>query len=378
MRVCIHNSITEIDAAVWNSIVPPERLICRHEYLLAVERSNINNCHYYYPVVYEGDRPLAHTCLYVIKTELDLFATGLLKRMIHVVRSFYESFLIMTSLECGTPVALGHTISCDSSISHDETTLVLIQESEKLARSLQIGVLIYRDFSADDAPLIQTLQGAGFRQVRSLAYACLDVHWGSYDDYLKALRSTYRHRIQRRTEQFLQTGITVEILDRFSTWSGDLARLWKNAYDHAREYRREFLYADFFEQIDALLGPRSKIILMKNKKIPVAFALLLEQGPVLDWVFCGLDYSANKEQALYFNLLYQITRYGIENGFKQIHYGVTTLIPKMDIGARPIPLCMCMKHTNAVLNRVLPYCFDKLAFTQTPAPRHVFKNEAAL
>ena len=75
-------SINDISAERWNYIVGRNRLICRHEYLRAVEASEINDCRYFYPVVFDGDEIVAHACLYYISTELDALAKGVGKTLV--------------------------------------------------------------------------------------------------------------------------------------------------------------------------------------------------------------------------------------------------------------------------------------------------------
>ena len=45
MFVSTCTSITDIESDRWNAIVAGNHLICRHEYLRAIEASRINDCH---------------------------------------------------------------------------------------------------------------------------------------------------------------------------------------------------------------------------------------------------------------------------------------------------------------------------------------------
>ena len=150
MHTEIHTSIAQIDRDEWNSIVAPNRLICRHEYLEAIENSKINDCRYFYPVIRDDSgKLLAHTCLYFISTELDLFATGALKLGIQKIRKLWPSFLILRSLECGTPVALGNTISYSNG-ENAEMLGEIVRAAEKVAVDIGVKVLLFRDFYDGD------------------------------------------------------------------------------------------------------------------------------------------------------------------------------------------------------------------------------------
>ena len=111
MEVKIYNSITEIEESKWDEIVGRNRIICTHRFLEAVEKSNINDCKYFYPVVYDNDKIIAHACAYSISMELDYLPEGIAKKIINLIRKIWKNFLIIKLVECGTPIALGNTIS---------------------------------------------------------------------------------------------------------------------------------------------------------------------------------------------------------------------------------------------------------------------------
>jgi len=53
--------------------------------------------------------------------------------------------------------------------------------------------------------------------------------------------------------------------------------------------------------------------------------------------------------------------------------GITTLDPKKDMGSQIVNLNMYMKHSNPLLNRLLPVLFDMITPPDTTGPRNVFK-----
>ena len=65
------------------------------------------------------------------------------------------------------------------------------------------------------------------------------------------MRSSYRHKTMKRINICKAAGVCFEVLRDFGSLAADLDRLWKNAYDHASEYKREILPARFFERINA-------------------------------------------------------------------------------------------------------------------------------
>src|SRR5262245_62143041 len=111
----IYNSIKEIDPKSWDKITN-DSIARSHAFLLAVQESHINDCKYFYPVIFnQNDEIVAHTCVYTIITDLTMLVAKykFLRSCIVAIRKLFPKFLKILMTECGTPVAvgIGHTIS---------------------------------------------------------------------------------------------------------------------------------------------------------------------------------------------------------------------------------------------------------------------------
>lgn len=374
MEVKTYNSISDIDEQQWNAIVGHNRLICRHEYLRAVESSDINDCRYFYPVVFDGSRILAHTCLYYISTELDAFAQGILKKGIHAIRRVWKRFLILRSIECGTPVALGNTLSFSKDVDQPAALSLLAQEAERIARDNGVKVVLFRDFYEGELPRHTGFLDRGYRMVNNLPSVQLRLHWTDFTDYLSAMRSQYRCKLLAQKKRAENDGVTLDLITDFARLADDLAHLWKLAYDHASEYRRELLQPDFFSNVSTILGNRSAVILARVDDKIVGFLLLLLDDDTMTPIFCGLDYELSRTYGVYFNLFYKAIDIAMTRGFKDVDMGITTVPPKLDLGGILAPLYMYMKHLNPALNRIVPRLFGIMTPQPSVTARHVFKD----
>jgi predicted N-acyltransferase len=374
MKTEILNSITQMGRDEWNSIVGPNRLICRHEYLEAIEKSEINDCRYFYPVIRDDSgRLLAHTCLYFISTELDLFATGGLKWGIQQIRKVWPDFLILRSVECGTPVALGNTISYangDAAILLPE----LVRATERVADNLGVNVILFRDFYDGETARYNQFAEWGYKRIHNLPTTRMSIRWSSFEAYLESMRSQYRYRIRRRQKAFREAGGDIVVSHSFGEHAEDLARLWMNTFDQATEYKREVLTPAYFRELDRLLGDDCFLIMATLKREPVGFCLMLHDGPLLSWVFSGLDYSCNRESFAYFNMIYAVVEYAIAHGYDAVDLGITTLVPKMDAGGVVTTQYMYMKHMKSPLGKFTPMVFDWMTPQPKATKRNVFKE----
>lgn len=375
MRVTLLKSIREIEPDVWNSIVGRNRLICRHEYLLAVESSEINDCRYFYPVIHDDDgRLIAHTCFYYISTELDSFAKGTAKKIITGIRRVWKSFLILRSIECGTPVALGNTISFRDDCDRNAVMGLLVGEAERVAHDMGVPVVLFRDFHDQELAFADILKKDGYSRVNNLPAASFNVRWNTFQGYLDALRSQYRHVIRKRLKAFEEGGYTFREIRDYGNCVGDLARLWKNTYDHATEYRREILGEPFFREMGLNLPSRSSVIMVEKVGRPVAFSILLDDDETLITLFCGLDYSCGREAFIYFNLFYKSIEIAMIRGKQEIDFGITTLVPKVEVGGDVVRLTMYMKCKNSLWGRFVPSLFAAMTPDQRPPVRQIFKD----
>ena len=368
-------SIKDLDSAEWNVVAGNDHLIRRYEYLCAIEESDINDCQYFYPVVSQGGKMVAHACVYFIRTELDVFAQGVVKRLVEKIRTVWKDFAMLKSIECGTPVALGTTVSLNGQEDRQLILTAITREIERLARSLNVGIVLFRDFFASELEFYDHLRSLGYTRIQNLPTSHAKIHWHSFGEYSRAMRSHYRYKMGKGRRNFKECGGFFEVVHDFSSHAPELARLWRSAYDHAKEYRREILLPRFFKRINTRLEKKSFVLLAKRKDEIIGFALCLCDGDTLIWLFCGLDYEQNRRTDTYFNILYKIMEMAIERGFKKVDLGITTPSPKMEIGGEVVPLYMYMKHLSPLLRHVIPLIFQWMTPCGMPAPRRVFKNQ---
>ena len=76
---------------------------------------------------------------------------------------------------------------------------------------------------------------------------------------------------------------------------------------------------------------------------------------------------------LYLNMLYNMTEYGIENGFKRIIFGRAALEIKSYIGATPVQMSGFIYHNNKLINRFIGKIFRNLEPELHWQQRHPFK-----
>jgi predicted N-acyltransferase len=377
LNVKIHRSIAEVNEGRWDAIVGKDRIFCAYKYIEALEKSGMNEGRCYYVAVYDGDEIVAHACAYFISTELDVFAQGAVRKIINLVRRKRNNFFILRSLECGPPIALGSALSFKDGADRAEAMRLLCHGIEELAKELGIKFLLFRDFYDDEKELCGFLEERGYEKIHNLPKAEIKVRWKSFDEYLNSMRSNYRCKIVKGMDKCAKANISIRPLKNFSDSSRELKRLYDNVSHQAKEIKRESLPETFFQNLDKYLGERAVILAaMKDDRL-IGFMLTLFNGKELIPALLGLDYDYNREYCIYFNLFYKTIELAIETGMDKIDMGITTLDPKKDMGSEIVALNMYMKHSNPLLNKIIPTLFDMITPPDTTGPRNVFKEGRA-
>jgi predicted N-acyltransferase len=374
MEIKVFKSIKEVEEKEWNSIVSIDRIICTYRYLRAIEESSINDCDFRYLVAYRNGKVVAHTCIYSMSFNLDIFTTGVIQKINNGVRHMYPRFLKMRLVECGTPTALGNTISYAEGVDRVEILNLFIEKMEKFAQEKGIGLLGLRDFTEEEVRFYDILRHSNFSRVNNLPNTTLKLTWDSFDDYIGSLRSNYRYKIKKNMKKSADEKIEIEVLDNFSEHAEVLCRLWVNVYERAKEYKREILTPNYFKSLSRYLENKALVITVKKDGEIVGFSLVLLDDLTLRYIYSGLTYEYNKDFSVYFNMLYEMLKFAIDTKKRKFEMGITTYIPKLDIGARIEPFYVYLRHRNSILNFIIPKAFDLFTPNNTYKPRNVFRQ----
>lgn len=367
--------LSEVDPVMWNSIVQKDHIICSYEHLRAVEESGINDCDYRYLMIFDRETLIAHTCFYYISFDLDIFNSGKSKIIFDFIKAkIYPDFLRIKTIECGSPTALGNTITVIDGVEREVVVKLIIKEMEEFAREKKVSILILRDFFDEDLFFYDRLKRLGFKRLNVLPDPEIINNWETFDHYLKDMRSKYRYRLNNYIKIFNLSPVQIEIRDQFSDIAERLTQLWYQSYENAKEYKREILTPSYFRNMDHYLNGRSKVILFKYENQIIGFGFVLFDDETLRSLFMGMDHKHNKINKLYFNILIQTIKLGIESKKKQIEWGITSIRSKLDMGADLLPLYAYMKHLSPFFNKIIPNLFMLFSPPPKKESKHVFNK----
>ncbi|MGC4040353.1 MAG: GNAT family N-acetyltransferase [Flavobacterium sp.] len=241
-------------------------------------------------------------------------------------------------------------------------------------QKIKIHIVSFKDFYKDCADELKHSAFSGMYEFNTQPNMIfhLKKEWKTNEDYVAAFSKKYRDQYKRARKKF-EGGETRELLLEEITLLED--RIYDLYHYVAKNapFNTFFLAKNHFSAFKKHCGDRFVFVgYFLNGKL-IGFHTLLLNGTTLETYFLGYDEQIQKEKMLYLNMLCNMTKFGIENSFKEIIFGRTALEIKSSIGAEPVQMSGFIYHSNQLINRYFDRIFPKLEPTLAWQQRHPFK-----
>jgi predicted N-acyltransferase len=353
LHVTVHESLRELDAAEWDSLVRPGSGFHGYRALRVFEEGGLVDC----PLRYfcfrdEHGQLVAHATAFVIRTSLVLLPKGALRDAVGWIRKLWPGFLRPRMLEFGCPISPDSPLCTRDNVVTGDLLDVLARAADAEAARSGIHYVVIRDFERRD---LQPTAGLhpDFVLVSNLPTTVLHIRWATFEDYLSSMRSRYRTKVVRGLALAERAGLTARMRLAFSDMAIDLVREWKNVHDHADVCTREELTAEFYRHIGGALEGGCRLIEILRDGRRVAHALAVVDGRWLRWIFFGRDRAEDRDGA-YFLAIASVVRLAIDERLEAVEMGLTTYLSKTDFGADMVPLWILIRFRGAIRSRWVP------------------------
>ncbi|AEE53656.1 hypothetical protein [Haliscomenobacter hydrossis] len=241
-----------------------------------------------------------------------------------------------------------------------------------LARQEKIQILMARDSFHHE----EVLENAGFHAIDFQPNMCMELPdaWKNSDDYLNAMSSKYRVRARRAFKK--SEGIIFRELDlrQIELFSEDLYALHLSVVNQA-DFNMLWVGKDYFVQLKQQLGADFCLTACFEKERLLGFFTTIRNGKELDANFLGFDPEANREHQLYLSMLYKMVEQALQFRCNKICFARTALEIKSSVGAIAQKTFIYLKHTNPILNHILPTAVRFGEPKEHWTPRHPFREE---
>lgn len=368
----IFNSIRDVPIDQWDAFAKGQSCSYSREFWNALEKSDINDYCYKHALIFDNnDSPVALTSFYTLTTDIAIFSSGWLKNVIGFVRQVFPRFLKFKMLECGTPITMNKPFLAKQGSNEDEIVRFLARTFSAIAKKEKTFVIVIRDIEPHNSNLIPSLSSSSFHIIDILPNTSLDIIWGSPEAYNSSLKSHYRRKIMLQNKSNENQGIHCELREDFTELADTLCNQWMVVHNNAKEFQREKLTPEFYREMSIQLGARTKALLFYRNEELIGHVLLLMDNETLRWMYVGRNKSIKDD--LYFYICNKIVETAIILKAKRLELGLTTYDPKLNVGAKMIPVKAAIKTTN-FLNVFAGLVYQYLNYTPEIRHRNVFKH----
>ena len=239
---------------------------------------------------------------------------------------------------------------------------------------IKIHIVSFKDFYQDCAVQLNNSSFSAMYEFNTQPNMIfeLDKSWKTNDDYVAAFSKKYRDQYKRAHKKFEGIETRELSLENIIFQENKIYELYHHVAKNA-PFNTFFLAKNHFSTFKKQCGERFILIGYYFNQELIGFHTLLLNGSTLETYFLGYDEQVQKEKMLYLNMLYNMTKFGIEKQFEAIIFGRTALEIKSSIGAKPIVMSGFIYHKNKYINKYFDKIFPKLEPTLIWQQRHPFK-----
>jgi predicted N-acyltransferase len=373
----IYNSVNELPPK-WNDVAQSNVFLQSH-YLQVLEESAPVNMQCFYIGIFENKELIGVSLAqYLDLNKLESFGERD-KCFKTAIRNFVFKNFASHVLFLGNNMITGQNgYAFSKKIDFKYISAILIQSAEEITtyfknKGIKIHLVSFKDFYEECSIELRKHQFSELYEFNAQPNMVfyLDDNWKNTSDYVGAFSKKYRDQYKRAHKKF--DGIVVQNLNL-----NQIIEHEKTVYDLYHYVAKNAPFNTFFLSEKHFSTMKSQCLdqfqlfgYFLDGKL-VGFHTLLLNGTVLETYFLGYDSEVQKENMLYLNMLYNMTEYGIENGFKKIIFGRTALEIKSSIGAVPVKMSGFLYHRNKLINKYIDKIFPKLEPEMEWQQRHPF------
>jgi len=375
----IYTSSQDVPTEEWNHLTADDMDVTMDRRLIgAYEATMGGQCRTFTIVIRNrlGEAiALACVCLFSVDAGLFPWLNALVMR----ARKVWRNCLKIRVLFCGLPIPAGQN---HIRISPRANRAAVLRELDialgNLASDQGAGMVVFMQFSPAECEGLQPLVDRGYLRSELPARHLLLGEFGSFANYLDALKARYRSEVNRSLKKFTKAGLRVEYVlgpvDLPRVYTDEVHRLYE-AVEERSSYRLEHYPAEFIRELGRQFGNDASLTCIYQDRRLVAFTIGLMRDSIYHNLYSGVDYDLLAQSDLYFNLFYHDLNYAWQRGASAIHLGQTADDFKSRLGSKSEPMYALIRSNNRMLQMGLK-TFSKWALPEmkSVAAHHVFKG----
>lgn len=373
--------VTDLDPMEWSKVISRHNGFLCLDYLRSLEEAHDEGLELRYVLFRENKNTIGAAAFQIthFTTSEDAYQNPVLKA-INSIAAFFRGKHIHNILICGNAIATGEHGFCIPGASPEKASALIalamneISEQEK-RRGKRICAMVVKDFYPESAVIADELTHARFRKFQVDHNMVMPVlpEWKSFSDYLAALNTKFRTKAKsamQRSSPLVVKDMTPEaISDQLSV----MERLYENVHSKA-DFRLGRLNLETLKLLRAHLPEQFSVKGYYLDNHLVGFMTAMRCGKTLEAHVIGIDYSVNRDYAVYQRMLYDYVDLAILSSCEKIVFGRTAAEIKSSVGAFPVDLTCCILHQRRISNALLSLILNYVKPSEFPQ-REPYKSE---
>ncbi|MBF8149731.1 N-acetyltransferase [Winogradskyella sp. F6397] len=357
LKTAIFKTIDAIPNNYWNSVNCCTNIYYSPDFLKAFERAN-TDIEFNYIFILKNNDAIAFANTQIVTIGIETITKNITITSDKVRRAVNNMFCNneIRVLFCGNVFLSGEY---GTFIKEGEDKVETFKAIAKGVRQVtnstkKLMAVFVKDFKDESLPITNHLEDFNYAamQVEPNMIITLKPEWQSFEAYTNALKSKYRvkaNRADAKSDTLVAKLFSVKDIE---IHKDALQELYQNTIDNAN-FNAQILNLDTYVHLKKTF--KDQFIVkgyFLNEKL-VGFLSAMQNDTNLDAHFIGIDYSKNKEFAIYPRILNDYVRLGIATKSTQINLGRTASEIKSTLGAKPETLTCYCKHKRYLPNQIL-------------------------
>ena len=357
------SSIDEISNEIWTQLECENNLYFHRDFLKSIEINHSEINFYYIILVDNSNKPIALASIQIVDFYLDTVKTNF-EDFIRKIKNLLRKLYILPNKKALKLLISGNTfVSGDHGIfiTHSQDKKQVIKNLAKAIlhfvnsnNSINIDAFLLKDFVNESLFITDELKNYNYHPFSVEPNMILEINedWNSFEDYLNAIKTKFRVKAKKAI-QLSKDIIIKEVNDHnIENKLPKMTALYKKVVSNA-DFNLSHFNLESYKTLKSAFGEKYILKTYELDGKIVGFMSGMINQNYLDAHFVGLDYSLNRQYAIYQRMLYDYIQIAIAKKLKTLNFGRTASEIKSSVGAKPQDLTMYLRHKKGITNKIV-------------------------
>ena len=361
--VLFFSSIDEISNEIWTQLECENNLYFHRDFLKSIEINHSEINFYYIVLVDNSNKPIALASIQIVDFYLDTVKTNF-EDFIRKIKNLLRKLHILPNKKALKLLISGNTFVSGEHgifITHSQDKKQVIKNLAKAIlhfvnsnNSINIDAFLLKDFVNESLFITDELKNYNYHPFSVEPNMILEINedWISFEDYLNAIKTKFRVKAKKAL-QLSKDIIIKEVNDHnIENKLPKMTALYKKVVNNA-DFNLSHFNLESYKTLKSAFGEKYILKTYELDDKIVGFMSGMINQNSLDAHFVGLDYSLNRQYAIYQRMLYDYIQIAIAKKIKTLNFGRTASEIKSSVGAKPQDLTMYLRHKKGITNKIV-------------------------